>query len=93
MTLSESTSSLLTSQSAVMSDINSQLINKRKRNHIQQNAIKQKQNVINTRGRMLQIAKENNMYKQKVIYTLIAFIFTIIIIMIFMYGYFTRKAS
>lgn len=75
----------------VISDINAQLIQKRKRNNIQLNAIDEKKNLITTRARMLQIAEENNIYKQKILFTLVALIFTFIILMIFIYSYFSKK--
>ena len=79
------------SSNTVISDINAQLIQKRKRNNIQLNAINQKKNLIITRTRMLQIAEENNIYKQKILFTLVALIFTFIILMIFIYSYFSKK--
>lgn len=75
----------------IISDINAQLIQKRKRNNIQLNAIDEKKNLITTRARMLQIAEENNIYKQKILFTLVALIFTFIILMIFIYSYFSKK--
>lgn len=79
------------SNNTVISDINAQLIQKRKRNNIQLNAIDEKKNLITTRARMLQIAEENNIYKQKILFTLVALIFTFIILMIFIYSYFSKK--
>ena len=79
------------SSNTVISDINAQLIQKRKRNNIQLNAIDEKKNLITTRERMLQIAQENNIYKQKILFTLVALIFTFIILMIFIYSYFSKK--
>ena len=79
------------SSNTVISDINAQLIQKRKRNNIQLNAIDEKKNLITTRARMLQIAEENNIYKQKILFTLVALIFTFIILMIFIYSYFSKK--
>ena len=79
------------SSNTEISDINSQLIQKRKRNNIQLNAIDEKNNLIITRARMLQIAEENNIYKQKILFTIVALIFTFIILMIFIYSYFSKK--
>ena len=64
------------SSNTEISNINAQLIQKRKRNNIQMNAIDEKKNLITTRARMLQIAEENNIYKQKILFTLVALIFT-----------------
>lgn len=79
------------SSNTEISNINAQLIQKRKRNNIQMNAINEKKNLITTRARMLQIAEENNIYKQKILFTLVALIFTFIILMIFIYSYFSKK--
>lgn len=81
----------MSDSNTVLSNINAQLIQKRKRNNIQQNSIGEKNNLITTRARMLQIAEENNIYKQKILFTLVALIFTFIIIMIFIYSYFSKK--
>lgn len=89
--MSNSISSAISAQNSLMSDINDQLINKRKRNNIQNNAIDQKRALVETRARMLQIAEENNIYKQKILFTLVALIFTFLIVMIFIYGYFSKK--
>lgn len=82
---------IITQQNDVLRDQNNQLNNKRLRNQIQQNAIDAKRNIINTRARMLQIAQENNVYKQKIIYTLIAFIFAVFIAILVMYVFYSKK--
>jgi len=82
---------IIAQQNDVLRDQNEQLNNKRLRNEIQQNAIDAKRNIINTRARMLQIAQENNVYKQKIIYTLIAFIFAVFIAILVMYVFYSKK--
>lgn len=84
-------SDILSQQNSMLQQQNEQLEDKRLRNEIQLNAIESKKNVINTRARMLQIAQENNVYKQKIIYTLIAFIFAVFIAILVMYVFYSKK--
>ena len=84
-------SEILSQQNSMLQQQNEQLEDKRLRNEIQLNAIEAKKNVINTRARMLQIAQENNVYKQKIIYTLIAFIFAVFIAILVMYVFYSKK--
>ena len=53
--------------------------------------IQEKEKLLLTRSRMLQIAQDRNSYKKKIIYTLIALIFLIFIFTLALYVYFTRK--
>jgi VIT1/CCC1 family predicted Fe2+/Mn2+ transporter len=84
-------SDILSQQNSMLQQQNEQLEDKRLRNEIQLNAIEAKKNVINTRARMLQIAQENNVYKQKIIYTLIAFIFAVFIAILVMYVFYSKN--
>jgi VIT1/CCC1 family predicted Fe2+/Mn2+ transporter len=84
---------IITQQNNLLEQQNEQLNNKRLRNQIQLNAINEKQNLINTRARMLQIAQENNVYKQKIIYTLISFIFAVFIAILVMYVFYNKNLS
>lgn len=84
-------SNIIVQQNRLLQQQNQQLNNKRMRNEIQLNAIEAKKNIINTRARMLQIAQENNVYKQKIIYTLIAFIFAVFIAILVMYVFYSKK--
>jgi hypothetical protein len=84
-------SNIIAEQNSLLQQQNEQLNNKRMRNEIQLNAIEAKKNIINTRARMLQIAQENNVYKQKIIYTLIAFIFAVFIAILVMYVFYSKK--
>ncbi len=62
--------------------------------HIQLNQLKEiqdKEKLLLTRSRMLQISQDRNSYKKKVIYTLIAIIFGLFILILFMYVLFTRR--
>jgi hypothetical protein len=84
-------SEILSQQNSMLQQQNEQLEDKRLRNEIQLNSIEEKKNVINTRARMLQIAQENNVYKQKIIYTLIAFIFAVFIAILVMYVFYSKN--
>jgi len=90
---STTTNDIITQQNNLLEQQNEQLNNKRLRNQIQLNAINEKQNLINTRARMLQIAQENNVYKQKIIYTLISFIFAVFIAILVMYVFYNKNLS
>ena len=57
------------------------------------NEINDKEKLLLTRTRMLQIAQDRNSYKKKVIYTLIALIFFIFILTLVMYVLFVRKIA
>ena len=93
MTDTNDTNEIITQQNNLLEQQNEQLNNKRLRNQIQLNAINEKKNLINTRARMLQIAQENNVYKQKIIYTLIAFIFAVFIAILVMYVFYNKQLS
>ena len=74
-----------------LGDKNEQLYQKQQ---IQLNQIKEiedKEKLLLTRSRMLQISQDRNAYKKKVIYSLIAVIFAIFIFTLVMYVLFIRK--
>ena len=74
-----------------LGDKNDQLYQKQQ---IQLNQIKEiedKEKLLLTRSRMLQISQDRNAYKKKVIYSLIAVIFAIFIFTLVMYVLFIRK--
>ena len=70
---------------------NVDLVNKNMIQIDQLKEIEEKEKLLLTRSRMLQIAQDRNAYKKKIIYTLIAVIFLILILTIVMYVLFTRK--
>jgi len=72
---------------------NIDLVNKNRIQVDQLKEIEEKEKLLLTRSRMLQISQDRNGYKKKIIYTLIAVIFLILIITIVMYVLFTRKLS
>jgi hypothetical protein len=55
--------------------------------------IEDKEKLLLTRARMLQIAQDRNAYKKKIIYTFIAAIFAIFIITLVIYVLYVRKIS
>jgi len=61
------------------------------RSIMQQREIDYKKKIVNTRNRMLQLSQEKNMYKTKVIYTLLAVVLLLVIILLAIYFYFTKS--
>jgi hypothetical protein len=55
--------------------------------------IEDKEKLLLTRARMLQISQDRNAYKKKIIYTFIAAIFGIFILTLVIYVLFVRKIS
>jgi len=72
---------------------NNDLLEKQNIEMNQLKEIQEKEKLLLTRSRMLQIAQDRNSYKKKIIYTLIALIFLIFIFTLALYVYFTRKVS
>jgi cytochrome c-type biogenesis protein CcmH/NrfG len=72
---------------------NTQLLEKQKIQLNQLQEIQEKEKLLLTRSRMLQISQDRNSYKKKVIYSLIAVVFAIFILSLVMYVLFTRKAG
>lgn len=70
---------------------NNELMQKQEIQINQLKEIQDKEKLLLTRSRMLQISQDRNAYKKKIIYSLIALIFLIFIITLVMYVYFTRK--
>ena len=59
-----------------------------KRSAMQKQEIEYKKKLIDTRNRMLELSQEKNVYKNKVIYILMAVVLFIIIILLAVYVYF-----
>jgi hypothetical protein len=70
---------------------NNELIQKQEIQINQLKEIQDKEKLLLTRSRMLQISQDRNSYKKKIIYSLIALIFFIFIITLVIYVYYTRK--
>lgn len=82
------------SQSTYLSNINqknNELLQKQEIQIQQLKEIQDKEKLLLTRSRMLQIAQDRNSYKKKIIYTLLAIIFGIFILILVVYVLFTRK--
>jgi hypothetical protein len=65
--------------------LNMQIEDKRQRLLRQQQEIGQKQKIVLTRNRMLNLSQDSNRYNQKLIYTFISIIFGLFIIMLVLY--------
>ncbi len=76
-----------------MDSKNTLLAQKQQRQIEQQAEIEDKTNLILTRSRMLQIAEERNMYKKKIIFTLLAVILLILIITLTTYVFFAKQVK
>ena len=72
---------------------NTELVNKQNIQIAQLKEIQDKEKLLLTRSRMLQIAQDRNAYKKKIIYTLLAIIFGIFILILVIYVLFTRKLA
>lgn len=67
-----------------------ELRNKIERSTLQQREIEYKRKLIATRNRMLELSQEKNIYKTKVIYTLLAVVIAIIIAILASYVYYKK---
>ena len=86
----------INSQQNYLNQINSKNSNIYQKQQIQINQLKEiedKEKLLLTRSRMLQIAQDRNSYKKKIIYTLLSVIFAIFILILVVYVLFTRKLS
>ncbi len=68
-----------------------ELERKMQRSIMQEKEIEYKKKLITTRDRMLQLSQEKNVYKGKVMYTLLAIIIFLVCIMLAVYIYFSKK--
>jgi hypothetical protein len=83
-------------QSTYLSNINqknNELLQKQQIQIQQLKEIQDKEKLLLTRSRLLQIAQDRNSYKKKIIYTLLAIIFGIFILILVVYVLFTRKLA
>ena len=83
-------------QTSSIADINSKNDDLMKKQTIQLQQLKEiedKEKLLLTRSRMLQISQDRNSYKKKIIYSLIAVIFAIFIFTLVAYIFFTRKIA
>jgi len=70
---------------------NDELLRKQQIQINQLKEIEDKEKLLLTRSRMLQISQDRNSYKKKIIYSLIAVIFLIFIVTLVLYVLYTRK--
>jgi Fe2+ transport system protein B len=74
-----------------LENINNELTQRQELQINQIREIEDKEKLLLTRARMLQISQDRNAYKKKIIYTLIAVIFGIFILTLVIYVLFVRK--
>jgi len=67
-----------------------ELQRKMQRSVMQQREIEYKKKLINTRNRMLELSQEKNIYKTKVIYTLLATVVALVLILLGSYVMFSK---
>ena len=82
---------LQTSFESNLSTKNEELLRKQQIQINQLKEIEDKEKLLLTRSRMLQISQDRNSYKKKIIYSLIAVIFLIFILTLVMYVLYSRK--
>ncbi len=75
----------------VIDDKNKELRLKIQRSMMQEKEIEYKKKLIATRNRMLQLSQEKNIYKTKVIYTLLAITILVVSVMLALYINFSKK--
>jgi cytochrome c-type biogenesis protein CcmH/NrfG len=77
--------------SEIINDKDEELQNKMERTVQQQREIDYKKKLIATRNRMLQLSQEKNVYKNKVMYSLLSFVILLVIVLLVVYIYFKKK--
>lgn len=75
----------------MVNNVEQSILNMKQIQTDQLSEINQKEQLLVTRSRMLQIAQDKNAYKTKVIYTLIAIIFLIFILILVIYAMYNKK--
>ena len=70
-----------------------QISEKQKQVYGQSQEIEDKIKLLETRNKMLQLSIDQNVYKKKVIYSLLSVIIALIVGMIFFYTFFSKKMS
>ncbi len=87
------TDSTVSGLSSDIQEKNTELALKQKRKMEQENEIQEKNKLILTRSRMLQLSQERNIYKKKIIYTLIAIILLLLVLTLASYVFLNKKSS
>ena len=70
-----------------------QISEKQKQVYGQSQEIEDKMKLLETRNKMLQLSIDQNIYKKKVIYSLLSVIIALIVGMIFFYTFFSKKMT
>jgi hypothetical protein len=70
-----------------------QISEKQKQVYGQSQEIDDKMKLLDTRNKMLQLSIDQNIYKKKVIYSLLSVIIALIVGMIFFYTFFSKKMT
>jgi hypothetical protein len=70
-----------------------QILEKQKQVYGQSQEIDDKMKLLDTRNKMLQLSIDQNIYKKKVIYSLLSVIIALIVGMIFFYTFFNKKMT
>ncbi len=84
----------ISSSGTITNDIdakNIELLEKQSRQQEQIQEIDEKTKLILTRSRMLQLSQEKNMYKKKIIYTLLSILLFLFIVTLSTYVFFSKK--
>jgi len=83
-------------QAQSIAELNIKNVELEEKKKIQLNQLKEiedKEKLLLTRSRMLQISQDRNAYKKKIIYSLLAVIFVIFMLALVMYVLFIRKGT
>jgi hypothetical protein len=70
-----------------------QITEKQKQVYGQSQEIEDKIKLLDTRNKMLQLSIDQNIYKKKVIYSLLSVIIALIVAMLFFFTFFTKKIN
>lgn len=87
------TESIINEQTTIIEKKSDQLDEKQKQVYGQTKEIEDKTRLLETRNKMLQISIDRNIYKKKVIYSLLSIIMAFIIVMICFYAFFNKKLN
>ena len=88
--ITDQTQRKIRAQRAQLAMLEQELEEKELRSFMQQSEIENKSKLIDTRDRMFQLSQEKNVYKKKIIYTLLSLIIMTVILMMVSYTYFNR---
>jgi hypothetical protein len=89
LTMNNKTNAIISSNNTATNDIinkNNTLFEKQRIQDSQMKEIENKEKLLLTRARMLQISQDRNSYKTKIIYTLLAILIVIFIINLFVWS-------